>query len=165
MVRSSSHSNPHLHVYRPDNEELTVNPLAEEIERAAERAVAMSETRGGGELDYTEASLEIVEEMLAESVQYASEMTPKQLEMLAQDFGSYVLEVAQRRFGGRYAWFEKRDQPALIVGEPACRIALIAWDKISGRLAGDAADNIPFFYAGFAERVLQAKPGDDALFV
>ncbi len=156
---------PQSRAYRTDNEGINLHPLSEEIAAAARRAVTMSETRGGGQLDYSEASLDILKEMLAESAQYAAEMTSKQVKVLAQDFGAYILEVAQRRFGGRYAWLEQRDQPVLIVGEPDCRIALITWDKVSGRLAGDAGDDIPFFYAGFAERALQAKPGDDVLFV
>ena len=52
-----------------------------------------------------------------------------------------------------------------MVGEPAFRVALLAWDRVRGRLSGDAAANIPFFYAGFAERARRAEPGADALYV
>jgi len=63
-------------------------------------------------------------------------------------------------------WLDKYGaRPVLIVGEPEFRVAMIAWDKVRGRLSGDKADNIPFFYAGFAERVRGAQPGDDALYV
>ena len=53
----------------------------------------------------------------------------------------------------------------LVVGEPAFRVAMIARDKVRGRLSGDRGDNLPFFYQGFAERVRRAEPGDDALYV
>jgi hypothetical protein len=73
--------------------------------------------------------------------------------------------VGRREFGGRYLWHDERDQPVLVVGEPNFRVAMIAWDKVRGRVGGDAGENIPFFYAGFAERARQAKAGDDALYV
>jgi hypothetical protein len=59
----------------------------------------------------------------------------------------------------------RRNAPVLVVGEPAFRVALLTWDRVRARLSGDAADNIPFFYAGFAERVRQGEPGSDVLFV
>ncbi len=86
-------------------------------------------------------------------------MTPEQVTALVQDFGCYILEVGRRQFGGRYQWHDGRDQPVLVVGETAFRVAILAWDKVRGRLGGDEGDNIPFFYAGFAGRARQAVPG------
>lgn len=142
-----------------------MDDFTQQVVDAAQKAVESCESRPGGELDFTEASLAIVEEMLDEAAQYASDLSPGQLTGLAQQFGSYILEVGRREFGGRYLWHDQRDQPVLVVGEPKYRIAIIAWDKVSGRVSGDEGDNIPFFYAGFAERARKAKPGDDALYV
>jgi hypothetical protein len=139
--------------------------LPEQIARSAAKAVALCESRDGRRMDYSEASLAIVEEMLAEAAECAAEITPDQLTTLAQDFGSYVLEVGRREFGGRYCWHHEQDQPVLVVGEPEFRVAIMAWDKVRGRLAGDVGDNIPFHYAGFAERARAAQPGTDVLFV
>ena len=139
-----------------------VDDLTQQVVNAGQQAIGLCESRPGGELDYTEASLSIVEEMLAEAAQYASNLTAGQVTVLVQQFGSYVLEVGRRQFGGRYLWHDQRDQPVLVVGEPEFRIAMIAWDKVRGRVGGDEGDNIPFFYAGFAERVRRAKQGDDA---
>jgi hypothetical protein len=118
-----------------------------------------------GVLDYSEPSLAILDQMAEEVAGYFEDMTTNQRETASQQFGCYILEVGRRQFGGRYAWFEQRNQPVLIVGEPAFRVAMIAWDKALGRLSGDAADDIPFFYTGFAERVRCAEPGTDALYV
>ena len=137
----------------------------DEIARCAENAVAMCKGRSGRELDYSEARLEVFEDMLAEAAQWGSDMTREQITTLVQDFGCYVLEVGRRQFGGRFLWHDGRDQPVLVVGEPTFRVAIIAWDKVRGRLGGDEGDNIPFFYAGFAERARQAVPGTDALYV
>ncbi len=142
-----------------------MDKLPDQIARAAEKAVAMCEHRGGGRLDYTEASLAVVEDVLSEIHRWLSQMPPEQVKTLVENFGCYVLEVARQEFGGRYLWHEGRDQPVLVVGEPAFHVAMITWDKVRGRLEGDAADHLPFFYAGFAQRARQAVPGDHALYV
>jgi hypothetical protein len=142
-----------------------MDALTQDIANAAAKAVEMCESRDGSRLDYSEASLAIVEGMLAEAAAFATEMTADNVTTLVQDFGCYILEVGRREFAGRYNWFDQQDQPVLVVGEPAFRVALLAWDKVRGRLSGDEADNIPFFYAGFAERARRAEPGTDTLYV
>jgi len=139
--------------------------FADEIARAAEKAVAMCAARGSAILDYSESSLSVVEDMLSEAAAFTSEMTPDEINTLVQDFGCYVLAIGRREFAGRYLWHEERDQPILVVGEPKFRVAMMAWDRVRGRLSGDAADNIPFFYDGFAGRARQAVTGTDALYV
>lgn len=142
-----------------------MDDLIEKVARTAENVVKMSHMRNGHGLDFSESSLSIIEEMIEEASAYFEEMTPEQQETAAQDFGCFILEVARNEFGGSYRWFDERGQPVLVVGEPSFRVALITWDKVRERLAGDPADNIPFFYSGFAERVRNAEPGTDALYV
>jgi hypothetical protein len=142
-----------------------MDDLTQNIAEAAEDAVAVCEHLRGEPLDYSEASLAAVEETLAEAAGWDGELTPEQLRNFAQSFGCYVLEVARRKFSGRYCWFERRDAPVLVVGEPAFRVALLTWDQVRGRLSGDRDCNISFLYAGFAERVRRAEPGTDALYV
>jgi hypothetical protein len=148
-----------------DLEPQWMDELPDQIARSADKAVAMCEGRGGGKLDYSETSLAVVEDVLAEAGQWLSELSPEQVTALVQNFGCYVLEVGRREFGGRYQWHDGRDQPVLVVGEPTFRIAMLSWDKVRGRLGGDKGDNIPFFFAGFAERARQATPGTDVLYV
>ena len=142
-----------------------MNELEAEIATFAARAVEACESRGGGFLDYSEASLEIVESMLAEVAEYAQQLSPDQVSIVVHEFGCYVLEVGRKEFGGCYQWHDGREQPVLVVGEPAFRIAMLAWDKVRGRIGGDTGDNIPFHYSGFAERARKAKAGDDAIYV
>lgn len=142
-----------------------MDELTQEIARTAAKVVEMSEMRDGRRLDFSVASLSVVEEMVEEAIACLEELTPEQREILAQDLGCYVLEVGRREFGGRYTWLKEQDQPGLVVGEPGFRVAMVAWDKARGRLSGDPANNLPFFYAGFAERARQAEPGTDVLYV
>jgi hypothetical protein len=142
-----------------------MSDLVQEIAAAAEDAVAAGEYVSSEQLDYSEASLAVVQATLNEVAGWDGELTPEQLRNFARSFGCYVLEVARRAFGGRYCWFDQRDAPVLVVGEPAFRVALLTWDQVQGRLAGDPECDIPFLYAGFAERVRRAEPGTDALYV
>jgi len=141
-----------------------VGELPDEIAKAAERAVRMAAGRGGAQLDYTEASIPLVEEIVAEAAEYADQLSQAQLKRLAEDFGSYILEVARRTYGGRYLWYHDRE-PVLMIGDDTSHVAIATWGKVQGRLSGDEADNIPFFYQGFAERVKLAEPGKRTLYV
>jgi hypothetical protein len=139
--------------------------LAQQVVDKAERAVDQLRDRSHDTLDYSESSLAVVEEMLAEATEFVEETPAEQIEALVKMLGSYVLEVGRREFGGTYYWHEGRDQTVLVVGEPDYKIAILAFDKVRGRLSGDEEDNIPFFYQGFAERARSAEPGADVLYV
>jgi hypothetical protein len=141
-----------------------VGELAGEVAKAAERAVRMAKNRGGASLDFTEASIPTVEEILAEAAQYAAQMSEPELQRLSEDFGSYILEVARRTYGGTYRWYQDRE-PVLVVGDDESHVAIVTWGKVRGRLSGDEADNIPFFYQGFAHRVKRGEKGTRNLYV
>jgi hypothetical protein len=139
--------------------------LSEQITDRAEQAAVRFGDHASGELDFSEASLNVVEAILAEAVEFMEEISPEHVEGLIQDFGCYIHEVARRAHGGTYYWFDRRDQPILVVGEPEYRIGLLTWDRVQGRLSGDSAENIPFYYKGFLVRIAEAEPGDDVLIV
>lgn len=117
------------------------------------------------ELDFTEASLVVVEEMLSQAAANLDEIPEIDQHRMKEGFGCYILEVARRTFGGRYAWLDETSEPVLVTGEPHASIAIAAWSKVAGRLSGDEGDNIPFHFQGFAERARAAKPGDEVVFV
>jgi hypothetical protein len=124
----------------------------------------MSRDRAGQVLDYTDGSIDVAEEMLAEAAAHVERMSEAQLRRLSQDVGCYILEVARRNHGGKYVWAPDRNEPALVVGEPDFEITLFCWDKVYARLRSNEAQ-IPPFYAGYIARVRQAKPGDRVVFL
>lgn len=142
-----------------------MNPLEAEILRMAEETVEMAGSRYEAALDYSEASLELVERILDEAAEFFPDFSEGQAKVLVQRFGCYLLEVARRAFGGDYFWADDHEQPVLVVGEPDFHAAIITWDKVRGRLKGDTGDNIPFFFAGFAHHVRTATPGSHVLYV
>ncbi|NQT36518.1 MAG: hypothetical protein HQ581_03460 [Planctomycetes bacterium] len=142
-----------------------MDELEQQVADKAERAVDQLRERSSDSLDYSESSLSVVEDMLAEASHYIDDMPDDQIDALVHMLSSYILEVGRREFGGKYYWHDDRDQPALVVGEPDYRIAICTFDKVRGRLSRDEADNIPFFYQGFAARARSAEPGADVLYV
>jgi hypothetical protein len=137
--------------------------MTNQVQINAESAVKQLQGSVSRMLDYTPASLEAVESILAEAS--AQVLTPASKEALIELLGCYILEVGFRQHGGRFSWYEERKQPVLIVGEPEFHVAMIAFDRVRGRLSGDLGDNIPFFYQGFSGRATECKPGTRALYV
>lgn len=142
-----------------------MSELEKQVREKANLAVAQFQDRAGGRLNFSAESLLVVEEMLDEASQYIDQMPPSDISALVQSFGSYLLEVARTAHGGEFLWHQEQEQPVLVVGEPNHHIAIMAFQKIRGRLNGDKAHNIPFFYQGFDERVQSALPGTRALYV
>ncbi len=142
-----------------------MDDLAVQVADKAKRTVDQLRDRSNDSLDYSEASLSMVDEMLAEASDFFADMPDEQIEALVNMLGCYVLEVGRREFGGQYYWHDGRDLPVLVVGEPQYKIAMATFDKIHGRLSGDESDDIPFFYQGFASRARNAEPGIDVLYI
>lgn len=139
--------------------------IADDIRNAAEKVVDEAGQRRGVNLDYSEASLKVVEDMLEDDSDFTPDLPPEIVQNIIENYGCYILEVGRMEFGGEYRWHDERNQPVLVVGEPNFHVSLITWDKVRGRLDGDGADNIPFFYAGFAKRAREAQPGSRVLYV
>ncbi|HHX4054154.1 hypothetical protein JAO10_15425 [Burkholderia contaminans] len=142
-----------------------MSELQQEVQRLAAQAQADFNDRADGKLDLSEESLQIVEEMLAEASTYRDDLPSETVEGIVTRFGCYILEVGRQQFGGTYSWLEERNQPVLVVGNPQSHTALGTWDKVRGRLSGDAGDNIPFFFEGFAKRVRTSSEGSRALYI
>lgn len=142
-----------------------MNAIQQEVTTAAERAVTSLQARAGGRLDWSIASLEAVDEMLEEASTYVADLDEAVVTGLVQQLGCYVLEVGRRAFGGEYFWHDEGEQPILVVGEPAAHVAIMTWSKVVGRLTGDVADNIPFFFNGFAEKAAAPEAGANVLFL
>lgn len=148
-----------------ETSEQQMQDLKSQVEAKASLAVSQFQERAGGRLDYSPESLAVLDEMLEEAAEYLDQMGEKDRNALVELFGSYILMVAFKEYGGAFSWFDQKDQPVLVVGEPKFHVAIITFDKVRGRLGGDKADNIPFFYQGFSERVRSATLGIKALYI
>lgn len=137
----------------------------DQVHENAAQAVKQLGARVQGRLDYSVASLQAVEELLNDVANKKASIKSEAVEAIIELVGCYILEVGYREHGGKFAWYEKGQQPVLIVGEPTFHVAMMSFDKVRDRVNGDRADNIPFFYEGFTERAKAAVPGTRAVYV
>jgi len=143
--------------------ESKLDEFTQQMSDAAEQCVARFQDQF--QLDFSVKSLEFIDERLGEASDFYPEMEDGQRNGLIQTFGSYIFEVARRNYGGKYFWYDQGNQPILVTGQPKFEISLIVFDKVKGRLENGEEDNIPFFFAGYSERVENAKEGDRATIV
>lgn len=114
-------------------------------------------------LDFTEASLQGVEEVL--DAAHKGRVNEATRNSMINLLGSYVLHTAKTLNGGAYQMFEERPQPLLVCGLPNYSVGFLAMEKVAGRINGDEGDNIPFFYGGLVRAIERATPGSHALIV
>ena len=115
--------------------------------------------------DYSVKSLESLDELLDNFADFAEQMGDDMKSDLIAQAGSYIFEVARRNFGGKYFWYDQLNQPILVTGLPAFEISLVAFDKVKMRIENGVEDNIPYFFQGYADKVMHAKPGDHVMIV
>ena len=118
-----------------------------------------------GEFYFSPESLENVDRILRRFASGYPDSTAR--EKMKIEAGCYVLEVARMNYGGDYHWWEERHMPVLVCGAPRNRIAIATFDKVLRRIEHGGADNIAFFFSGFAESMRRAKTqgGIDAVHV
>lgn len=105
--------------------------------------------------DYSIESLKGVDELLDEMSDFA--LDEDDIYNICTMVGSYIFETARKNFGGNYYWIQEKEQPILVVGEPDFSVAIMAWDKVKGRLENGTEDNIPFYMAGLREHIEKGK--------
>lgn len=93
--------------------------LLQEVERLAAKALTDFNDRAEGRLDFSEASLQIVEEMLAEAALYRQDLGGDVIEGLVTRFGCYILEVGRRQFGGPPRRMRDKHHPDVPVNSTA----------------------------------------------
>lgn len=145
--------------------EASMDQFTKDMAAGAEAFVANTKDRADKVLDFSVDSLTTIDDMLDEASDFYPEMPDTQRNNIIQSFGAYIFEVARRNYGGKYFWYEQGNQPIFVTGMPDFEISLIVFNKVKGRLENGKEDNIPFFFAGYAERVENAKPGDKASIV
>jgi len=140
-----------------DNQE-TLDKFTNDMVKIADNFVNNTVSKFNG-LDFSVKSLDVVDNVLEEASDFYEEMNEQQRQNLITSVGSYIFEVARRNFGGRYFWYDHLNQPILVTGQPDFEVSIIAFDKVKGRLENGKEDNIPFYFAGYVERVQNKQSG------
>lgn len=125
-------------------------------QRAEEFAQSQTEPDGPaprGALDFSRASLEVIDSILEQARQYPEVVA------MANDFGVdyaiYVGEVARREFGGRYVQGNDEDNPFWLVIGHDVQVGVGVFGKVKGRIVNGPEDSIPFFYDGIASAIVR----------
>jgi hypothetical protein len=130
----------------------------------AERLISSFNEQLDDRLDYSESSLAILDnEILSLFSENKDDMDSGMLEDIIAQAGSYIFEVARRNYGGKYYWYDQLNQPILVTGQPEFEISILAFEKVKQRIANGTEDNIPFFFAGYSERVKKGEKGNKAM--
>lgn len=135
-----------------------LDDFTNDMVKSSDYFVAKSSGRYKG-LDYSVKSLKVVENALEEASDFYEEMVEEQKQGLISSAGSYIFEVARRNFGGKYFWYDHLNQPILVTGQPEFEVSILAFEKVKGRLENGAEDNIPFYFAGYVQRVNNKESG------
>lgn len=139
-----------------DNEQLDDFTL--DMVKSADIFVERSTERYKG-LDFSVESLEVIDSVLEDASDFYDEMNNDQRNNIINSVGSYVFEVARKTFGGKYFWYDKLNQPILVTGQPEFEVSILAFDKVKMRIENGKEDNIPFYFAGYVERVKNKQSG------
>ena len=140
------------------NKQESQDDFTKDMTNSADFFVSSSKDRFSG-LDFSVKSLEVVDKILEEASDFYGDMDDKQKQNLISTTGSYIFEVARRNFGGKYFWYDQLNQPILVTGQPNFEASILAFDKVKGRLENGKEDNIPFYFAGYVERVNKKQSG------
>lgn len=139
---------------RPDPEQM--------IKSEAEKFITTYNETVDGELDYSTDSLELVEQILGKHHLNLDKLDQPAIKNLMSTAGSYIFEVAQRKHGGKYAWYWKTElnQPTLVTGEPDFKVSILAFDRVEKRIKYGKDEHIPFYFKSYENAVKTAKKGD-----
>jgi hypothetical protein len=148
-----------------DSADAPQNDFAKEISEMAEQFALDAQKDADGHLDFSVESLKSVDTLLEETRAFADALDDDSIQNVANSVGAYILETARRNFGGSYYWYDKLDQPILVTGLPEFEISLCAVEKVKGRIANGAEDNIPFFFDGYISALKRAKKGQRTMIV
>ncbi|MDO5616687.1 MAG: hypothetical protein Q4G16_10885 [Cruoricaptor ignavus] len=125
----------------------------------AERIIQSFNEKYDGAFDYSVESLESLDELLDNFADFKDQMDEEMMSDLIAQAGSYIFEVARRNFGGKYYWYEQLNQPIFVTGQPEFETSILAFEKVKGRIENGTEDNIPFYFAGYVERVKNKQSG------
>jgi len=108
-------------------------------------------------LDYSVGSLEVLEDLLQDASGFYGEMSPAQQQKIVEGAGAYLFEVARKKMGGSYYWYQKLNQPILVTGQPDFETGILACYQVGNRLKNGPEDSIPAYFEGYTDCVRQRR--------
>jgi hypothetical protein len=127
---------------------MTNIPLDEEIAKAAAEAVSLTEIWFCEVLDFSEASIALLEA----AVEEVDDLTPggdsaENIDLLSWVWGSYIGEVLRRQVGGE--WLEWEDEYGQAIVLQSGKFKVFPHDKVRKRFINGKEHNLEAYYHAF----------------
>ena len=149
---------------KKEKPDLNTSDFASLVNRRAQDFRGFYSERFGNKLDFQFQSLHLVDTILIGARTGAVSFHRKQ--WLAAHAGAYLYRtVASRVSAYKYIWYHPLDQLMMVVGPPEYRIALLAQEAVQQRLDTAQEFTLTQLYTSFELALVNAKPGDDLLFL
>lgn len=99
---------------------------------SANANLLVKQFKDDAKLDFTIESLREVDLIIKDSIGFYKKADLETKRKMIIKIGAYVFEVARKKFGGQYYWYNRLDQPILVTGQPEFEMSFLAYEKIRG---------------------------------
>jgi hypothetical protein len=137
---------------------MAAKSLAEVMASDAADAVELTRAYFVERLDYSEASVATIEQ-LVDDVHYSlpEGKTPENTDLMCRLWGAYIGEVFRRHVGGE--WVHREDQYGKAVAFRSGGFTVFPHDKVRKRIAGGPEHNLRDYYQVFRNQMSPGRPG------
>ena len=99
---------------------------------SANANLLVKQFKDDAKLDFTIESLREVDLIIKDSIVFYKKADSETKRKMIIKIGAYVFEVARKKFGGQYYWYNRLDQPILVTGQPEFEMSFLAYEKVRG---------------------------------
>lgn len=113
--------------------------------------------------DFSEESLEGVNDQIKLFAGHYSHMGGEELiDYVNVQVGSYLIEVARKKFDGALYWNKELNQPVFLIGIPHFQVHFQPFKKVRYLLKNDGSnDDVFLFWKTLIDAVSSSKEGDE----
>ena len=144
----------------------TVTKLDDLTLKKSERFVKGYGNKYDNEFDYSQESLLYLDELLVNFSDFQNEFSDKAINKLIEQAGSYIFQIAIKKFSGILSWYKPLNQPILLTGLPDFEIGILVFDIVRQRIENQGNDTyLPNYFKGYSEKVRTGVKGESILII
>lgn len=117
---------------------------------SANANLLVKQFKDDAKLDFTIESLREVDLIIKDSIGFYKKADPETKRKMIIKIGAYVFEVARKKFGGQYYWYNRLDQPILVTGQPEFEMSFLAYEKVRGCFENEKPNEISPVFEDYA---------------
>ena len=117
---------------------------------SANANLLVKQFKDDAKLDFTIESLREVDIIIKDSIVFYKKADSETKRKMIIKIGAYVFEVARKKFGGQYYWYNRLDQPILVTGQPEFEMSFLAYEKVRGCFENGKQNEISLVFEDYA---------------